>query len=93
MHYGASRKRLAEQLGKKKETKKTRRKSGELFQWLSEQMELDIEIKEKERKERQEERELQRQQQQQQMEQQQQQFGMLQHQMMALMQQHQTEIM
>ena len=89
--YGASRKRLAEQLGKEKETKKTRRKSGELFQWLSERMELDIEIKEKERKERQEERELQRQQQQQQMEQQQQQFGMLQHQMMALMQQQQQQ--
>ena len=63
---GGIKKRLAEQLGKEEEAKKTRRKSGELFQWLSRRtvMELDLEIKEKERKERQEEREFQRQQQQ-----------------------------
>ena len=44
---GASRKTSAEQLGKEKEAKKTRRKSGELFQWLSQRMELNLEIKEK----------------------------------------------
>ena len=56
--FGASRKRLAEQLGKEKEAKKSRRKSGELFQWLNQRVELEMETKEKEKKERQEEREF-----------------------------------
>ncbi len=67
--FGASRKRLAVQLGKEKEAKKTRSNSGERFQWLNQQVELEMETKEKERKERQDEREFQRQQQQQQQEQ------------------------
>ncbi|CAB4004198.1 Hypothetical predicted protein [Paramuricea clavata] len=92
---GESRKRLAEQLGKEKEAKKTRKTSGEVFEWLGKRMELETENKEKERMERKEEREFQREQVQQQQDQQQQQFAMLQHQMVALMQQQhqQTQLM
>ena len=64
--FGESRKRLAEQLGKDKEAKKTRRTSGEVFEWLGKRVELERENKEKEQMERNEEIEFQRQQLQQQ---------------------------